>query len=98
MRITCPVCGERDRREFHYKGDAVALNRPDPDAGDAAWDDYIHTRDNPAGETRDLWYHETGCAAWIVVTRNTVSHEVLDTRLASDVVRAAGERGGEVRK
>ena len=29
MRITCPLCGARDRREFHYKGDAVALDRPD---------------------------------------------------------------------
>jgi len=85
MRITCPVCGERDRREFHYKGDAVALNRPDPDAGDAAWDDYIHTRDNPAGETRDLWYHEAGCSAWLVVARDTVSHEVQEVALAGEV-------------
>jgi heterotetrameric sarcosine oxidase delta subunit len=69
-------------------GDAVALARPDPDAGEAAWDDYVHNRDNPAGVTRDLWQHEAGCAAWIVVTRNTVSHEILETALAADVKRA----------
>lgn len=90
MRITCPVCGERDRREFYYQGAAVALDRPLPDAGEAAWDDYVHLRENPAGVTRDLWYHEAGCGAWIVVTRDTVSHEVLGTMLAADVRAEAG--------
>lgn len=83
MRITCPVCGERDRREFYYMGDAVALERPDADAPPEVWHAYIHLRDNPAGQTRDLWYHESGCAAWIVVTRDTRTHEVLGTELAA---------------
>ena len=89
MRIDCPLCGARDRREFYYAGDAVALDRPDGGEWNAAWDDYIHNRDNPAGVTRDLWYHESGCGAWVVVTRNTVTHEVLGSELASD----AGEAG-----
>jgi len=88
MRITCPYCGERDRREFYYQGDAVALDRPDPEAGEGVWDDYIHNRDNPAGVTHDLWYHETGCGAWVVVTRNTVTHEVLKCELAQDAKEA----------
>ncbi len=88
MRITCPLCGARDRREYYYQGHAVALQRPAPDAGEAAWDDYLHLRDNPAGVTRDLWYHESGCGSWLVVTRDTVTHEVLDCALASAV--AAG--------
>lgn len=81
MRLPCPLCGDRDRREFFYQGAAVALERPAPDAGDAAWDDYLHNRDNPAGETRDLWHHEAGCGAWIVVTRNTVTHAVSGAEL-----------------
>jgi len=85
MRLPCPICGERDRREFYYKGAAVALNRPDPEAGLAAWDEYVHLRDNPAGETRELWYHEAGCSAWLVVRRNTTTHEVLGAQLASVV-------------
>ncbi|WP_270728499.1 sarcosine oxidase subunit delta [Shimia sp. Alg240-R146] len=89
MRLTCPNCGERDRREFYYVGDAVALQRPDADASDVVWDDYVHNRDNPAGVTRDLWYHEGGCGAWIVVTRNTVTHEVLGCELASKVKEAS---------
>ena len=87
MRLPCPICGERDRREFYYVGDACAVTRPDPDAGEEAWDRYVHLRDNPAGVTRDLWYHETGCAAWIVVERNTVTHEVIGAELASKVAK-----------
>lgn len=87
MRLTCPICGARDRREYTYQGDAVMLARPAPDAGPEAWDAYLHLRDNPAGETRDLWYHEAGCGAWLVVTRNTVTHEVIDCVLAEEVAR-----------
>ncbi|MGJ8544877.1 MAG: sarcosine oxidase subunit delta [Sulfitobacter sp.] len=89
MRINCPICGDRDRREFYYQGDAVALARPAPDAGEAAWDDYLHLRDNPAGITRDLWHHEGGCGAWLVVTRDTVSHVIEAVELAVDVKRGA---------
>lgn len=85
MRIDCPLCGARDRREFYYKG--AALNRPLPDAGEAAWDDYVHLRENPAGQTRDLWHHEAGCGAWLVVTRNTVTHAISDVALAKEAKR-----------
>ena len=87
MRISCPHCGDRDSREFAYTGDAHALNRPAPDAGEAAWDDYLNLRHNPAGPTRDLWYHEGGCGAWIVVDRNTVTHEIAATALAATIKR-----------
>lgn len=86
MRINCPCCGTRDRREFTYQGDALALERPDRDAGEQAWDDYVHNRDNPAGPTRDLWYHDP-CGAWIVVDRDTVTHAVHGSVLASQVAR-----------
>lgn len=87
MRLPCPLCGERDRREFYYVGDAVALDRPAPDAGTEAWDQYLHLRANPAGVTRDLWHHEMGCSAWIVVERNTLTHEVLGAVLAEEAQR-----------
>ncbi|EEB85946.1 sarcosine oxidase, delta subunit [Roseobacter sp. GAI101] len=61
------------------------LARPAVDAGEAAWDGYVHLRDNPAGQTRDLWQHEAGCGAWLVVTRDTVTHAVFSVQLASDV-------------
>lgn len=61
------------------------LDRPAPDAGEDAWDAYLHLRENPAGVTQDLWQHEAGCGAWIVVTRNTMTHEILKTELAAEV-------------
>ena len=53
MRLTCPLCGPRDRREFYYYGSEDYLQRPGPDAGPEAWDDHLHLRDNLAGEVRD---------------------------------------------
>ncbi|MCB1758134.1 MAG: sarcosine oxidase subunit delta, partial [Gammaproteobacteria bacterium] len=50
-------------------------------------------RENPAGITRDLWYHESGCAAWLVVTRDTVSHEIHKVELARDMAADAKEAG-----
>lgn len=83
MRLTCPLCGERDRREFYYQGAAVAVNRPDPAAGEEAWDNYVHLRENPAGETTDLWSHDGGCGAWLAVKRNTITHEILEVKLVA---------------
>ena len=87
MRLRCPICGERDRREFYYQGAALALHRPDPEAGAEAWDNYVHLRENPAGEVEELWSHDAGCGAWIVVRRNVSTHEILSTKLATEVKR-----------
>mgnify|MGYP006265990297 FL=1 len=81
MRIPCPICGERDLREFYYVGDAKIVNRPSPDASEDLWNDYLHNRENPAGVTKDFWYHESGCNSWLIVTRNTVTHEVVSAEL-----------------
>jgi heterotetrameric sarcosine oxidase delta subunit len=83
MRITCPLCGPRDLREFYYYGSDDYLNMPE--VGDAdAIDAHLHLRANPAGMLRELWYHEAGCASWLAVTRNTVTHEVLGAALLAD--------------
>ena len=83
MQIHCPLCGLRDRREFYYLGEA--LNRPDPEADDAAWDAYLHLRENSAAERDELWCHEAGCGAWLRVTRNTTTHTITSVRLAKEV-------------
>ena len=85
MRIPCPICGERDLREFYYVGDAKIVNRPSPDASEDLWNDYLHNRENPAGVTKDLWYHESGCNSWLIVIRNTVTHEVVSAELTVDL-------------
>ncbi|MEO0938937.1 MAG: sarcosine oxidase subunit delta [Pseudomonadota bacterium] len=85
MRLVCPICGARDRREFYYQGHALALDRPGPDASAEAWDNYVYQRENKPGVVRELWQHEAGCGAWIVVERDVTTHEVLGAELAEEV-------------
>lgn len=77
MRLTCPHCGERDLREFTFGG--AALTRPEGDWG-PDWDAYIHLRENPAGLSREYWTHDMGCAAWLLVERDTVTHDIRAVR------------------
>ena len=92
MIINHPLLGPRDVQEFVYLGDANLINRPDGLAEGAAdaFYEYLYLRDNPAGEHRELWYHEQGDRSWLVVTRNTVTHEILSVELARDVARKMG--------
>lgn len=92
MIINHPILGPRDAQEFTYLGDAALIDRPDWQADNAAeaFHDYLYLRDNPAGEHRELWFHEQGDRSWLVVTRNTVTHDILHVELARDVARARG--------
>jgi hypothetical protein len=47
MRLTCPLCGPRDRREFYYYGADDYLDRPRRCLAPEAWDDYLHLRTIP---------------------------------------------------
>jgi sarcosine oxidase subunit delta len=96
MRIECCYCGERSSEELTYLGDAT-LTRPDgnptvplDDAARQRWHDYVYLRDNPAGPHRELWQHVSGCRAWLVVTRDTRTHEVLKVEPARDVALGHG--------
>ncbi|PJE30894.1 sarcosine oxidase subunit delta [Pseudooceanicola antarcticus] len=84
MRMTCPLCGARDLREFTFRG--AALARPEGDDWNEAWHDYLHLRDNPAGESREYWAHAAGCGAVLLVTRDTRTHEIF----AVEQARGAG--------
>lgn len=86
MRITCPCCGERDYGEFAIYGDA-SRQRPHMDDTDfETWYDYVYTRPNPKGRHVEFWQHIQGCRQWLVVERDTVTHEVYGVSLARDVV------------
>lgn len=88
MMIPHPLLGPRDASEFVCLGDAVLLDRPDGLAADAeaAFHDHLYLRDNPAGLHRELWFHEQGDRSWLVVTRDTRTHEIVTAELARDVV------------
>ena len=86
MLITCPYCGPRDLSEFTYQGDANR-NRPDPASTDpAAWHAYVYERTNPAGDHREHWQHSGGCRVHLVVTRNTLTHEIKQVAFARDAL------------
>jgi methylglutamate dehydrogenase subunit B len=92
MIIDHPLLGPRDAAEFIYLGDACLIDRPDPNAEDAAdaFCEYGYLRDNIAGPMKELWYHEQGDRSWLVVTRDTLTHEITAVELARDVARARG--------
>lgn len=96
MRISCPHCGERSLDEYLYIGDAT-VSRPDP-AGANAKDDfynYAYVRTNPAGPHKELWYHSAGCHAWLVVERDTRTHEILSVETAKNVaLKRNAAKGG----
>ena len=92
MIIDHPLLGPRDAAEFVYLGDAALMDRPDPEAEDAAeqFYEYGYLRDNPAGEHQELWYHEQGDRSWLVVTRDTLTHEITSVKLARNEAKKRG--------
>ena len=92
MIINHPLLGPRNAAEFIYLGDASLINRTDWQAPDAAaqFHNYGYLRGNVAGPTRELWFHEQGDRSWLVVTRDTLTHEITDVELARDVARSEG--------
>lgn len=87
LRINCPVCGVRNETEFTYGADATVA-RPSMDETDrSVWVDYVFTRDNPCGPHKEYWHHIQGCRQWLVLARNTLTHEVGECRLASEITK-----------
>ncbi len=76
--ISCPHCGTRPKEEFSIRG--AALARPSPDADVQDWFNYVYLRDNPRGRHDEHWHHTSGCRRWLVVTRDTLTHEVFAVR------------------
>ena len=98
MIIPHPHLGPRDACEFVYKGDAELVFRPErvePVDYDA-FHDYLYLRQNPAGIHKELWYHEYGDRSWLVVTRNTQTHEILKVEFASNYISKQKNRKSNV--
>lgn len=73
--IDCPHCGTRPTEEFVPRGE-VPPARPEHDAALMQWVDHVHFRENPRGRLREHWHHLGGCRRWLVVERNTQTHEI----------------------
>lgn len=92
MIINHPLLGPRDANEFRYFGDAQLIDRPDwqSETAQDEFYEYLYLRDNPAGLHKELWFHENGDRSWLVVTRDTTTHEITSVELARDVALARG--------
>ncbi len=87
IRINCPFCGERDHSEFAYGGDA-SVEYPPLDATAEAWHAAVFMRENIRGRQSETWHHVHGCRLWLVVERDTVTHEIHAVRPAHDGMAA----------
>ena len=76
LRIDCPFCGKRDHDEFSYEGDASVTYPALDNENEKAWYEAVFLRDNPRGDHKEYWYHQQGCKMWLIVERNTVTHEI----------------------
>lgn len=81
MLINCPYCGSRDLAEFVVKGEAIARPHVDADFDGsdirAAFVNSVYLRDNPAGLHREHWFHAAGCQSWLLIERDTRTHEIV---------------------
>ncbi|MBS1269521.1 MAG: Sarcosine oxidase subunit delta [Gammaproteobacteria bacterium] len=81
IRIPCPFCGERDHAEFSYGKDA-SIQYPDLDAPMRDWVNAVFERENIAGNQLETWHHSSGCRMWLIVERDTTTHEIHSVRPA----------------
>jgi sarcosine oxidase subunit delta len=76
QQFDCPFCGPRDQSEFTYGREVAPI--PALDAPAADWQRYVFERDNPCGAHAEWWHHNLGCRQWLVITRDTQTHAVLE--------------------
>ena len=87
MIIDHPLLGPRDASEFIYLGDASLLNRPNwnEEKAEDNFYKYLYLRENVAGMHKELWFHQQGDRSWLVISRNTVTHEIIKVELAAEI-------------
>ena len=88
IRINCPFCGERDHSEFTYGGDG-SVEYPAPDGTAGEWHEAVFLRENIRGRQLETWHHLHGCRLWLLVERDTLTHEIHAIRPAHDGIAAA---------
>ena len=78
MLIDCPHCGPRAQVEFAYERTVDSVVQPDAAPDDAMA--HLFARANPRGLDQEIWRHSYGCRAWLVMTRDRVTHTISEIR------------------
>lgn len=87
IRIPCPFCGVSDHTEFTYGGDG-SIQYPALDAPLQDWHAAVFERDNILGRQTESWHHVFGCRQWLLIERDTLTHEIYAARLAHTELQA----------
>ncbi len=78
LLVPCPHCGERDRSEFAYGGEAHRARPAAPETlSDEQWADYVFMRTNTKGVFAERWCHSAGCRKWFNALRDTTTDDFL---------------------
>ncbi len=80
--LKCPNCGVREVTDFGFGGEISPRPKSRPSFREL--NSYNYFRRNVAGVQREWWFHRSGCRAWFVAERDTVTNEVLFTALPDD--------------
>jgi sarcosine oxidase subunit delta len=73
-QLVCPFCGPRELEEFSFR-------KTLPEAGASAFGE-VYERVNRLDFSVEHWQHVHGCRAWLVVTRNPSTGQMLDVKLS----------------
>lgn len=79
LLICCPFCGPRAGVEFKFERALETIVGPEMPATEAM--SRLYTRDNPRGVSGELWRHSFGCGAWLMLQRDTATHEISSVTL-----------------
>ena len=69
--------------EFTWQGEPKL--RPDPSTViPVEWRQYLYEQENRSGWVEERWKHGSGCRAYLIVERHTVTHEIRSVRAFDD--------------
>jgi len=71
-------------------GDA-SITYPALDAPIEQWHDAVFLRENIRGMQSETWQHVSGCRMWLIVERDTMTHEIASVRPADPAIATALE-------
>jgi len=72
LKITCPICGERDGYEFIFGSEERGPRPAEESLTPRQWCDYVHMRNNTGGRQTEWWFHRKGCGLWFTIERDTL--------------------------
>src|SRR5687767_15795382 len=85
--IPCSSTSPPSHRNLSLGADAT-IAYPPLDAPLEAWIDAVYVRANPKGPHRERWHHSDGCRLWLVVERDTLTHEIRSVMPARAAIAA----------